>query len=141
MNTMQINNSFARFYTLTDKERFPSFDPDAQGKREETIFYGDFKTAEAFVKNGSEPDALEDTWNRAWQEWRNNAAYVTELCVVMNHLCWENESDVKLCKWYADKYHYCYSRIFSNDSEDEPLPEGCANFSEDEKSLAFDVLD
>lgn len=134
-------NQLARLYALDSKEQFPSYDPDAQDKRIGTTFYGDFKVAETFVKAGAEPGALADTWRLAWTEWRNNAAYVTELCVVMNHLCCENADNDELCRWYADKYELCRSRIFSSGSEDEPLPEGCTPFTDDERTQAFNVLD
>lgn len=134
-------NPFAQFYALDSKEQFPSWDPDVQDKRVGTTFYGDFKVAESFVRAG-EPRALESTWKRAWDEWRNNAAYVTELCLVMNHLSWEHEEDDgELCRWYAGKYELCRSRIFSSGSEDEPLPEGCTPFTVDEQTQAFNVLD
>lgn len=133
-------NPFAQFYALDSKEQFPSYDSAAQEKRVGTTFYGDFKVAESYARAGY-PRALESTWKRAWDEWRNNAAYVIELCLVMNHLCWENEGNPELCKWYADKYHICKGRIFSNGSEDEPLPDGCGNFTDDEKTQAFNVLD
>lgn len=134
------DNPFARFYALDSKEMFPSYDPTVQERRVGTTFYGDFKVAEAFAKGG-EPSALNDTWRLAWSAWRNDADYVTELCVVMNHLCWESEGDRALCKWYAGKYHMCRDRIFSSGSDDEPLPDGCRPFTEDEQSQAFDVLD
>ena len=133
-------NPFAQFYALDSKEQFPSWDQDVQDKRVGTTFYGDFKVAESYARAG-EPRALESTWKRAWDEWRNNAAYVTELCVVMNHLCWEHQDDDELCRWYADKYELCRSRIFSDGSESEPLPDGCDRFSEDEIEQSFNVLD
>ena len=133
-------NPFAQFYALDSKEQFPSWDPDVQDKRVGTTFYGDFKVAESYARAG-EPRALESTWKRAWDEWRNNAAYVTELCVVMNHLCWEHQDDDELCRWYVGKYELCRSRIFSDGSECEPLPDGCDRFSEDEIEQAFNVLD
>lgn len=131
------------YYSLNSKEMFPSFDSSTQERRVGTTFYGDFKTAEDFVLGGSEPNALEDTWNRAWGEWKNNAGYVIELCLVMNHLSWEAfaKGKVVLSKWYSDKYYYSFGRIFSSGTKDEPLPEGCTPFTEAEQTLAFDVLD
>ena len=142
MTARIMQNPFAKYYALNSKELFPSFDSTVQEKREGTTFYGDFKTAEEFVKNGIEPNALDDTWRRAWREWRNDAAYVVELCLVLNHLSWESYNDAPaISKWYAEKYEYCSSRIFSNGSESEPLPEECDNFTAEEKAQAFRVLD
>lgn len=139
MNTQKTTNP-TMFCALNSKEMFPSFDPSVQEKRTGTTFYGDFKVAEAFRR--SDPDALDDTWRRAWGEWKNNPDYVVELCLVMNHLCWEHaETDEELSRWYATKYHCCNDRIFSSGDENEPLPEGCRQFTSDEQSFAFDVLD
>ena len=126
-------------YGLNSKERFPSYSEDAQDWREGTTFFADFLVAEACL--GGEPNALNDTWNRVWKSWKNNAKYMVELCLCMNHLCWMHENEQSLCEWYADKYHICNDRIFSNGSEDEPLPDGCENFTKEEKSMAFSVLD
>ena len=129
-----------RYYAVNSKEQFPSFDPATQAQREGTTFYADFKVAEVFL--GSEPNAVENTWNRAWNGWKNNCKYIVELCLVMNHLCWEhNETNPELSKWYADKYHFLFDRIFSAGTEEEPLPDGCNPFTEEEHKFAFDVLD
>ena len=132
--------SAMRLYALTTKEQFPSHDPATQDQREGTTFYADFKVAEAFLD--SEPNALNDTWKRSWEGWKNNCKYMVEICIVMNHLCWEHAGhDAYLCDWYARKYHYIYSRIFSSGSEEEPLPDGCKPFTEAEHTFAFNVLD
>lgn len=129
-----------RCYANTTKEQFPSFDPATQEQREGTTFYADFKVAEAFL--GTEPDAVKDTWKRAWEGWKNNCKYMVELCLVMNHLCWEhNGKNPELSEWYADKYHYLFDRIFSAGTDEEPLPDGCKPFTEEEHKFAFDVLD
>ena len=39
-------------YGLNSVERFPSFDPSLNEKRTGTTFYGDFKVAEAYSRNG-----------------------------------------------------------------------------------------
>ena len=127
-------------YGLTTKDRFPSEKEEVQNWREGTTFYADFLVAEAFLKY--EPNSLNDTWNRAWKSWKNNVKYVVELCLSMNHLCWEhNQDNSDLCSWYGDKYYLCKDRIFSDGSEEEPLPEGCINFSDADKQMAFNVLD
>lgn len=127
-------------YGYNSKEMFPSESNEVQEWREGTTFYADFLMAEAY--RGRDPKSLTDTWDRAWKAWKNNAKYMVELCLCMNHLCWKNHGkDETLCQWYADKYHFCHDRIFSDGSEDEPLPEGCENFTAKEKEMAFQVLD
>ena len=130
-----------RSYALDSKERFPSYDPAVQALREGTTFYGDFKVAEACL--ASEPDALRDTWKRAWNGWKNDLKYCVELCLVLNHLCWERygEGQMILSAWYADKFHFVKDRIFSRGIEDEPLPEECRPFTQEDKDFAFRVLD
>lgn len=127
-------------YGKNSKERFPSESEKAQNWREGTTFFSDFLIAEVCM--GDEPNALDQTWGRVWKNWKNSPKYMVELCLCMNHLCWMHSEDSDyLCKWYAEKYHYCKDRIFSDGSEDEPLPEGCVDFSSEDKTMAFDVLD
>lgn len=48
-----------------------------------TTFWEDFSIAERFGKA-----ALIDTFNRAFDEWKSNFRYLTELVMVMNHKLW-----------------------------------------------------
>lgn len=45
-----------------------------------TTFWQDFSIAERFGTN-----AVEDTYNRAFSEWKTNYKYLTELVMVLNH--------------------------------------------------------
>lgn len=67
-----------------------------------TTFYEDFRIADIFGI-----DAVRDTFNRAFNEWKNDYKYLTELCIVMNHLCWfhYNNNNFELSELYADYYH------------------------------------
>ena len=52
-------------------------------ERVETTFHMDFAIAERFgVK------AVKDTYNRAFNDWKNDYRYLTELVMVLNHRCW-----------------------------------------------------
>lgn len=44
-----------------------------------TTFWEDFSIADVFGTN-----AIEDTYNRAFNEWRNNYQYLTELVMILN---------------------------------------------------------
>ena len=55
-----------------------------------TTFWTDFSIADAF---GIE--AVKDTYNRAFAEWKSNYKYLTDLVMVLNHKIWQ---------WY-DKKH------------------------------------
>lgn len=50
-----------------------------------TTFWEDFSIADAFGT-----DAIEDTYNRAFKEWKNNYEYLTELVMILNWKLWEH---------------------------------------------------
>ena len=54
------------------------------GYKPMTTFYEDFGIAEMF---GS--DAIVDTYHRAFNEWKDNYKYLTELSLVLNWKSWE----------------------------------------------------
>lgn len=78
-----IPQSITGLYAFTDAERFPAAQLGEGLVRANTIFYGDFKVAVPFGMN-----AVKDTFARSNYKTRDYKA-VTELAVVMNHLCWE----------------------------------------------------
>ena len=51
----------------------------------QTTFWQDFTIADAF---GDE--AIEDTFNRAFNEWKTDYKYLTELVLVLNHKVWQH---------------------------------------------------
>ena len=71
-------------------------------ERPSTTFHLDFRIAEAF---GIE--AVKDTYNRAFAEWKNNYLYLTELVIVLNHRCWMHyeKNNIELSSLYADLYY------------------------------------
>ena len=71
-------------------------------ERPSTTFHLDFRIAEAF---GIE--AVKDTYNRAFAEWKNNYLYLTEFVIVLNHRCWMHyeNNNIELSKLYADLYY------------------------------------
>lgn len=58
------------------------------GYEQITTFYTDFSIAENFGLN-----AVRDTFNNAFKQWKNDYKYLTELAMVLN---W------KLSRWYED---------------------------------------
>lgn len=64
-----------------------------------TTFWQDFTIADAF---GAE--AVKDTYNRAFKEWRDNYLYLTDLVAVLNHKLWQhyNAGRTALAKLYND---------------------------------------
>ena len=50
-----------------------------------TTFWQDFTIADMFGLKG-----IKDTFKRAFDEWKDNVEYFTELSLVMNWKCWEH---------------------------------------------------
>ena len=55
------------------------------GYEPKTTFWMDFSIADAFGI-----DAVKDTFNRAFKEWRTDHIYLTELVMVLNHKIWQH---------------------------------------------------
>lgn len=51
----------------------------------ETTFWMDFSIADAFGL-----EAIEDTFNRAFNEWKDNYIFLTELVIVLNLKIWQH---------------------------------------------------
>ena len=61
-----------------------------------TTFFEDFTIAEKFGLN-----AVKDTFNRAFKEWKSNYKYLTELTMVLNWKIWQYyEKNEKLAELY-----------------------------------------
>lgn len=66
------------------------------GYEPKTTFWQDFSIADAFG-----PDAVQDTYNRAFDGWKNNVVYIAELILVLNHKIWFwHEKNDKLAELY-----------------------------------------
>lgn len=88
------------------------------GTESKTTFNEDFEIAEHFGIN-----AVKDTFNRAFKEWKTDVEYCTELAIVTNLRCWlwyENDNK-ELSKLYADYYYkvrdYALSHFKGKDFE------------------------
>ena len=63
-----------------------------------TTFYQDFSIADKFGIS-----AIKDTYKRAFNEWKKNYKYLTELVMVLNWKIWEHyETNEKYAKIYND---------------------------------------
>ena len=67
-----------------------------------TTFWEDFTIADVYGE-----DAIKDTFNCAFSEWKYNTEYITELVCVMS---W------KSCSWYGknESYMNLYSELYHN---------------------------
>lgn len=89
-----------------------------------TTFWNDFSIAEKFGK-----EAVKDTFNRAFEEWKDNYKYLTELVMVLNHKIWQwHEKDEELAQVYNALWEE--ADIF-----------GCENLKGDELDYFYETLD
>ena len=51
----------------------------------QTTFWNDFSIADRFGLS-----AIQDTFSRAFEEWKENYKYLTELVLVLNHKIWQH---------------------------------------------------
>ena len=70
-------------YGTPDKEKFECAYPEWQEKRLDSTFYADFSVADCYGVN-----AIKDTYNRAFNEWKSNYKMLTELVGALNHKLW-----------------------------------------------------
>ena len=74
------------------------------GYEPKTTFWSDFSIADAFGIS-----AIQDTYNRASREWKNNLEYCTELCMVLNHKCWQwNNVNEVISQLYVKLFEELY---------------------------------
>lgn len=68
------------------------------GYKPMTTFWMDFSIADAFGIS-----AVQDTFNRAFKNWKDDYKYLTELVLVLNHKIWQhNARNPALAKLYND---------------------------------------
>lgn len=90
-----------------------------------TTFWTDFNIADRFGKN-----AIQDTFNRAFEEWKNNYIYLTELVLVLNWKLWQ----------HYEKGNEDYARLY-NDLWQKADLYACDNLKGNELSYFFQTTD
>ena len=65
-----------------------------------TTFWDDFSVADIFGRS-----AVQDTFNRAFNEWKSDYKYLTELVMILNWKCWYWTN---ICSALADLYEELY---------------------------------
>lgn len=58
---------------------------NVNGYETKTTFWDDFSIADRFGT-----DAVKDTFERAFEEWKSNTEYLTELVMVLNWKLWQH---------------------------------------------------
>ena len=94
------------------------------GYEMKTTFWMDFSIADRFGI-----PAIKDTYKRAFEEWRDNYEYLTELVIVLNYKIWE---------WYEKNENT--ARIY-NDMWEEAQNYAYDNLKGDELSYFFRITD
>lgn len=79
-------------------------------ERPTTTFWMDFTIADKFGIN-----AIKDTFNRAFREWKIDYKMITELSMVLNHKCWSYyEVDEALCSLYSQLFYKVHEWAIDN---------------------------
>ena len=94
------------------------------GYEMQTTFPMDFTIADRFGI-----DAIKDTFNRAFDEWKDNYIYLTELVITLNMKIWE---------WYET--NETVARVY-NDLWEQADEYACTNLKGDELSWFYRVTD
>lgn len=85
------------------------------GYEPKTTFWQDFWIAIYFGK-----DAVQDTYDRAFNEWKNDIVYVTEMVMVLNHIGdMLYNSDRNLSEFFYGLYEQLNDWCWENLSEDD----------------------
>ena len=80
-----------------------------------TTFWNDFSIADRFGVT-----AIKDTYNRAFNEWKNNYEYLTELVMVLNWKIWQHyEKNDRLAVIYNDLWEQADEYACKNLKGDE----------------------
>jgi len=83
------------------------------GYKPKTTFYEDFSIADRFGKC-----AVLDTCKRAFEGWKHNTEYITELCMALNWKAWEHEKD-DFCEIYCELFYtmrdWCLDNLKGDD--------------------------
>lgn len=68
------------------------------GYKMQTTFWTDFSIADHFGAA-----AIKDTYKRAFEEWKTDYIYLTELVIVLNYKIWENyQHNESIARLYND---------------------------------------
>ena len=75
-----------------------------------TTFWMDFSIADKFGM-----EAVQDTFNRAFAEWKDDYLYLTDLVVVLNHKIWQHyQTDEPLARLYNSLWEKAQSYGYEN---------------------------
>ena len=86
------------------------------GYQAKTTFWDDFTIADVFGK-----EAIEDTYERAFTEWKSNYEFLTEFVLVLNWKCWEHyeKGDTETSEIYSNLYYKADGYALDNLKDNE----------------------
>ena len=85
------------------------------GYKLKTTFWDDFSIADMFGERG-----ISDTYKRAFDEWKGNYIYLTELVMVLNHKIWQHyESNQEIAALYDELWRFADNYAMENLMGDE----------------------
>ena len=114
------------------------------GYKPKTTFWQDFSIAERFDFLTGSDGSINDTFQRAFKEWRNNHVYLTEMVMVLNHKLgiWystaqkaHNEGQARLAEC-AEFLYKAYLKAYETAYE-----WGCEHLRGEKLKYFYDVLD
>ena len=75
-----------------------------------TTFWQDFDIAENYGER-----AIKDTAKRAFDEWKDDVKYLTELVMIINHKCWDfyRTGAMGMSELYDDMYYEYYDKAMN----------------------------
>lgn len=79
-----------------------------------TTFYTDFSIADKFGIS-----AIKDTYNKIFNEWKNDYKYLTELVMVMSWKSFEHQDNHEYCKLYSNLYYQSDTYAMNNLKDNE----------------------
>lgn len=80
-----------------------------------TTFWIDFSIADQFGVN-----AVRDTYNRAFNEWKSDYKYLTELVMVLNHKIWQHyKTNKQLAEVYNELWEQADAYAYDNLKDEE----------------------
>ena len=90
-----------------------------EGYKMQTTFINDFRIANAFGIG-----AIQDTYDRAFNEWKNNVDYMKEFVLALNWHCWREweKKNTTISKFYSELYYtaheYCLDHFKGKELEE-----------------------
>jgi hypothetical protein len=90
------------------------------GYEPKTTFWEDFRIADLFTKGGTDLQPIQQTFDMAFSEWKDDMVYLTELSMVLNHSSnfWYLQNTLISAK-YAELWQELDEWVYNNWEDDK----------------------